>query len=111
MRSDGKRVIRFIASPEEDALITTLRRQAGYSTDANLMRDALWSLAEESGLEIPEGCFGFKKSGNPRPWQAWAGSRAKKLAKPTVQLVPAVRHTRKPAKAHPWRNTVFGSRA
>lgn len=108
MRADGRRVLRIIVSPEEDAIVTALRTQGRYLTDANLLRDALWSMADEAGMTIPEGAFRFGKAGNTNPWQAWAGKRAAAAARRAAVQTETPPKKKRSNANHPWRQQWYG---
>src|SRR5688572_28228722 len=76
-------------SRDERAILDRMKVLAGVATDPNLLRIALWSLADHYDLEMPSGVFDLRESSghwtrtkrNPRirqhePYQAAVGGPA-----------------------------------
>lgn len=49
----------------EALAIAEMKRAGGVDSDANLVRIALWSLADHMGLDLPLGVLGIEPFANP----------------------------------------------
>jgi hypothetical protein len=90
-------------SPEEREALDEMKRLASVGSDANLVRIALWSLADHLGVEMPDGVFDLRLGQGG--WWARNPKLKQDAACPPVPL-PAPRprpKPRRPAPTHPWR--------
>jgi hypothetical protein len=82
-------------SAAERELLDQMKAAAGVGTDANLVRIALWSLADHLDLEMGPTVFDLRGHGGP-------GRRVRRRPNPKIrQDVP--RPAQRPAPDHPWR--------
>jgi hypothetical protein len=51
---------------EERQWLTTLKHRVGIRSDANLVREALFNLATDAGLDPPRDIFATRRAGRPR---------------------------------------------
>jgi hypothetical protein len=86
-------------SDAERLMIHRMKQACRIDRDTNLVRTALWSLADEMGLEVPPGVFDLRTHGgsNKKP----AHKRA-----PRTPAVRPVRHSSSQvqSKSHPWQD-------
>jgi len=97
-RSDDVSSITVACTSLEADTIAEMMRAAGVGSACNLVRIALWSLADHMGLDVPNRAFDL------RTYQGAAGRQATRRTTPN----PKVKQDRpwkqpKPGKAHPWR--------
>lgn len=85
----------------ELAVLDEMRRSGAVDSNANLMRIALWSLADHLGLNVPSGVFDLRPWGGhvPRTGRTAVGKSTYKR-KPN----PKIRQHEPPRKNHPWRH-------
>ncbi len=91
-KADSKVVTCACDSLESD-VIKELKRLCGVTTDANLLRTALWSLADEWMLNLPDGVFDMRPHMPPR---------ALKATKAPMKASAMKETGRKQARFHPW---------
>lgn len=85
---------------DEHAVVDEMRRRGAVDSDANLIRIALWSLANEWGdIGVPNGCFDCR-SHHANPQNLRARARVTKAPK-------APRAKQPPSADHPWRRKLF----
>ncbi len=97
-RQDDVSSITVACTGLESDLVSEMMRASGCGSACNLIRVALWSLADHMGLDVPNGAFDL------RTYQGSTG----RIREPRVQPNPKVRQDRpwkqpKPNKIHPWR--------
>jgi hypothetical protein len=81
----------------ERDVLDQMKAAAGVGTDANLVRIALWSLADHLDLPMGPGVFDLRGIGGP-------GRRVRRRANPKIRQDVPFRQP-KPAPDHPWRGT------
>lgn len=78
-------------------MLGEMMRAGGITSDANLVRVALWSLADHMGLDVPNGVFDLRQyvgsAGQPRV--------ARTTPNPKVRQDRPWRQPKQP-KTHPW---------
>lgn len=95
-RRPGDILLMCALTAEERAACDTMKAQCAIGSDANLVRIALWSLADEWDLTLGPGAFDCRHyQGRPRPRKVKPGTHtpARVYARP-----------KRPAAGHPWRN-------
>jgi hypothetical protein len=102
-RHDDTNTISVALSPSEAVVVDRMKEAGGIGSDANLMRVALWSLADHMGVDMPNGVFDLR--------QHIGNSKRRNLKKKKVQEDipnPQVKQDKpwkapKPKRSHPWR--------
>jgi len=97
-RADDVSSITVACTGLEQDVISTMMAASGCGSACNLVRIALWSLADHMGLDVPNHAFDMR---------LYHGSRGRPGAVRTKPN-PKVRQDRpwkqpKPGKSHPWR--------
>lgn len=85
-------------SDQELAVLAEMRRSGSVDSDANLIRIALWSLADHLDLDVPLGVFDLRNHGGSLA-QRPNGPRTTPKTRPN----PHISQHQPPAKNHPWR--------
>jgi hypothetical protein len=63
MRRQRERLACVGVTPEEDEVVGRIRAMCGVDSDANLLRIAVWSLADELGVKCPSPLFDCRRAG------------------------------------------------
>ncbi len=85
----------------ELAVLAEIRRAGGITSDANVIRTALWSLAEEMQIDMPNGVFDQRRPPGPTAEirkARWPNGPAIKVKKESGRGKP-----KRSAANHPWR--------
>jgi hypothetical protein len=91
-------------SAAEREVLDRMKTAAAVGTDANLVRIALWSLADHLELEMGPGVFDLRGHGG-------RGRRRLRQPNPKIrQHDPLSQPTRRPAPDHPWRRPIAPTR-
>ena len=82
----------------ETEILGRMMSATGATSEANLLRIALWSLADHLDIGMPNGVFDLRQ---------WGGHVSTQPKKPKTVRVrnPRIRQHVAPAKTHPWRKT------
>ena len=106
MRRVGERVVQVALTPAEYDAVQTLRVAGEYSSVSNLVRDALWSLADEAGMSLPPGVFDRRAQGSVGRWGWHAVGRVDAARRHLPKLPRPHRSGARPQQDdHPWRRT------
>ncbi len=100
MRRANDHVTYFAQDDAERVAFTRLADAVGATSGANVIRIALWSLADHAGVDMPDGVWDLRthdKVGVPR------GATPPRVPNPRIRQDRPFRRP-KPAAAHPWRN-------
>jgi hypothetical protein len=87
------------ASPEEAECCRQMREAGGINSDANLIRVALWSLADHMMIDVPSGIFDMRFTPGPDGNTQTKPNPKIKQDKPWEPPLPP----KKPSRKHPWR--------
>lgn len=94
-RPDDVRMISCACDALEADVVDEMKRVCGLTTDANLVRTALWNFIDHLGLDAPNEAFDLRWRNQTRP-------RKTTTSPPVTTPRAAVRHGRKQAENHPW---------
>lgn len=97
-RQDDESTISVALTTADAAIVDQMKVAAGVASDANLMRVALWSLADHMGLEMPNGVFDLRNYvGNKNQPKKEKNTPNPKVKQDVPWKAP------KPKRSHPWR--------
>lgn len=90
-------LVSVACSPDELQILAELRAAGGFTSDANAIRSALWSLADHYEIAMPNGVFDQRD--RPRLARVRGG-----FVKMPTRSVKQISQRAIPPKNHPWRN-------
>lgn len=100
-RADDCTMLCCACTEAEAAVVAAMKVAGGIDSDANLVRVALWSLADHMGLDMPNGVFDLRShafSPAARAARQAAGAKSRRRPNPKIR-----QHGRPQPKDHPWR--------
>lgn len=85
-------------SAEEMACVDEMKVLAGVASDANLVRIALWNLADHLDMNPPNTVFDLREHTKPEELR-----KPRRTAKRVTQQAVRTRQQQLPSADHPWR--------
>lgn len=89
-------------SEDEKEVIGIMQARGGFTSGANVMRSALWSLADELGIELPNGVFDQRSHYDGTANLVKYNTSRRKVPAVT-NPAPKPPRRRRPSRNHPWR--------